>query len=62
MTYEEIAAGFVAGIATGLTAAWTYWKTIPAPKKKAAFNSLSESLKDGNLTISEAMESIGELF
>ena len=60
--YEEIAAGFIAGIVAGLTAAWGYWKTIPVPKKKAAFNSLSDALKDGKLTITEGMEAIGELF
>lgn len=60
--YEQLAAGFIAGIVAGLTAAWGYWKTIPVPKKKAAFNSLSDALKDGKLTITEGMEAIGELF
>jgi hypothetical protein len=62
MIYEEIAAGFAAGIVTGLTAAWGYWKVIPLPKKKAAFNKLSDALEDGELSISEGMDAIGELF
>jgi len=62
MVYEEIAAWFVAGIASGISAAWVYWKTIPVQKKKAAFNSISEALKDGELTVSEGMDAIGELF
>ena len=62
MVYEQLLTGFVAGIAAGLTAAWGYWKTIPLPKKKAAFNKLSDALKDGELTISEGMDAIGELF
>ena len=62
MVYEQLLAGFAAGIVTGLTAAWGYWKAIPLPKKKAAFNKLSEALKDGKLTVSEGMDAIGELF
>ena len=59
--YEQIAAGFIAGIVAGLTAAWGYWKTIPLQKKKAALNSLGEAFKDGKVTATEFIDAVNEL-
>ena len=61
MSYEIIGT-FVGGVATGLVAAWGYWKTIPLPKKKAALESLAQDAKDGKLTASELMTAVGKLF
>ena len=49
------------GIASGVSAAWVYWKTIPLQKKKAALNSFSEAFKDGKLTATELIDAVNEL-